>query len=391
MRIVHVVPTYWPAVRYGGPIVSVHGLCRALAARGHEVSVFTTSVDGPGDLDVPLGQPVNLDGVRVTYFPSRYFRRLYWSPEMAKALNREIQTFDVVHLHSIFLWPTWAAARAARRFGVPYGISPRGMLVEELVRRKSRWAKSAWLSLIERANLEHAAFLHATSQVEADEARRFGYSLPEIEIIPNGIGNDIFPEEASMLPALPPSVPIVLFVGRVNWKKGLDRLIPAMRQFPDAFLVVAGNDEEGYADTLRRLATQEEIGERVLFVGPVRGKAKAELMRRANVLVLPSYSENFGNVVVEAMAEGCPVAVTGEVGLAPIVRGSGAGIVLPGEPSEMGRALRDLVGDQTRCAKMGSRGRETVRDKFSWDVVAERMESIYRRMAQGRSPRDSRV
>ena len=110
MRILHVIPSYLPAVRYGGPIFAVHGLCRALAARGHHVEVFTTNVDGPNDSAVPIGVPVAVDGVHVRYFPSKRLRRLYWSPPMARALNTDVAGFTVVHLHSVFLWPTWAAA-----------------------------------------------------------------------------------------------------------------------------------------------------------------------------------------------------------------------------------------------------------------------------------------
>src|SRR6185295_8900770 len=120
MRLLHVVPTYFPAVRYGGPIHSVHGLCAALSARGNDVHVFTTNVDGAGDSNVPLGRPVTMNGVKVWYFPSSRFRRLYWSPPMRRALDAEVRGFDIVHLHSVFLWPTWAAARMARRAGVPY-------------------------------------------------------------------------------------------------------------------------------------------------------------------------------------------------------------------------------------------------------------------------------
>ena len=153
MRVLHVVPTYLPATRYGGPIWSVHGLCRALATKDHDVHVFTTSVDGDGDSDVPLGVPVRLDGVQVWYFPSRWLRRLYWSPPMMAALKAQVAQFDVVHLHSVFLWPTWAAARVACARRVPYILSPRGMLVGDLIRRKSHWLKSAWIRLIERRNL----------------------------------------------------------------------------------------------------------------------------------------------------------------------------------------------------------------------------------------------
>jgi glycosyltransferase involved in cell wall biosynthesis len=166
MRILHVVPIYLPAVRYGGLIFAVHGLCRALAARGHELQVFTTNVDGPGISPTPIATPVDLDGIQIRYFPCPLVRRLYWAPALRQALHHEIGRLDIVHLHSVFLWPTWAAARAARTAGVPYVLSPRGMLVKDLIARRSRLAKSAWIHFIERSNIEQAAALHLTSELE---------------------------------------------------------------------------------------------------------------------------------------------------------------------------------------------------------------------------------
>ena len=122
--------------------------------------------------------PVNLEGVQVRYFPCPLLRRLYWAPALGRALESEIGKFDAVHLHSVFLWPTWAAARAARKANVPYVLSPRGMLVRDLIGRRSRLAKSAWIQIIERSNLEQAAAVHLTSQLEAAELQRFGWRLP---------------------------------------------------------------------------------------------------------------------------------------------------------------------------------------------------------------------
>src|SRR5262245_6236583 len=137
MRILHVVPSYHPAVRYGGPVRSVHGLARALVTRGHEVHVYTTNVDGPSNADVPLRVSVDLDGVSVWYFPTTMGRRLYRSLDMDRALGMNMARFDIVHIHSVFLWPTTAAARTARACRVPYILAPRGMLVSDLIRRKS--------------------------------------------------------------------------------------------------------------------------------------------------------------------------------------------------------------------------------------------------------------
>ncbi len=377
MRILHVIPTYVPAWRYGGPIIAVHGLCRALVRRGHEVHVFTTSVDGPVDLDVPLGTPVDVDGVSVRYFASRHLRRLYWSPPLGAALKARLPDYDLVHLHSVFLWPTWVAARAARRAGRPYVISPRGMLVRELVTRKSWFAKTLWIRLVERNTIRHAAAIHATSALERDQLGRFGFDLPRTEVIPNGVEVETGAPSSGSSVSVPADRPYLLFLGRINWKKGLDRLIPALTLVPDVNLVVAGNDEENYRPALEALATREGVRERVHFVGPVYGQDKQLLLRDALALVLPSYSENFGNVVLEAMAAGCPAVVTEEVGLADVVRSSGAGVVTGGTPAALGNALQRLTADAEARRAMGEQGRRIVATDYSWDSVASRMEALY--------------
>jgi glycosyltransferase involved in cell wall biosynthesis len=125
------------------------------------------------------------------------------------------------------------------------------------------------------------------------------------------------------------------------------------------------------------MAVQQGVVDRVVFAGPVTGTAKDELLRHATILVLPSYSENFGNVVLEAMAQGCPVIVTPEVGAAPIVEKSGAGLVVDGEPAKLAAAIKRLLGDSMLRADMGRRGRDTVASSYSWTAVAARMRLQY--------------
>lgn len=384
LRVLNVVPSYLPATRYGGPIYSVHGLCRALVESGHEVHVFTTNVDGNGDTDVPLGEAVDLDGVKVWYFPSRRLRRLYWSPEMKRELGRRVAEFDLVHLHSVFLWPTWAAARVARRMGVPYVLAPRGMLVRELVQRKNRLLKSAWISAIEKRNLRFAAAIHVTSELEKEDLGRLGLDLSRIEVVANGV--DV-PKETSVVDLsedirrILKLAPYGLYVGRLSWKKGLDRLLVAWSRIEVGHLVIAGNDEEGMGPWLERLIDDLGLNERVtLLVRHVSREEQSELFAHAGVSVLTSYSENFGNVVLEAMAAGCPVVVTDKVGAADIVRESGAGVVSASEPDAIAESIRSLLDNPSAGRQKGDAGRTYVVRHLTWEGVASRMETAYQRI-----------
>jgi glycosyltransferase involved in cell wall biosynthesis len=384
LRILQVIPSYYPAVRYGGPIRSVHALGAELVRRGHQVSVYTTNIDGDGELDVPLGTPVDMDGVLVYYFPVGRIRRLCWSPALARQLRTHVTDYDLLHLHSVFLWPTYSAARAARRARIPYIISPRGMLVRDVIRAKSRFVKTAWIELVERRTLSQAAKMHVTADIEEAEARALGLSLPEIFCVPNGVS---WPSRHLALAAGPfahISRPYALFLSRVNRKKGLDRLIRAWKWVPDLALVIAGNDDEGILPELTALARNEGVADRLTFLGAVNDEHKWALYENAEMFVLPSYSENFGNVVAEAMAMACPVVITPDVGLAKLVSEVGCGIVTPGEPRVLAKAITDLQRNELQRKRFGALGRQAAIERLSWAGVAAQMEAEYH-SALGRS------
>jgi len=382
VNLLHVVPTYLPATRYGGPIYSVHALCAALAKRGHATQVYTTNVDGPDVSDVPLGVPAGMDGVDITYFPTGIGRRLYRSPGMGAALCQNVASFDILHLHSVFLWPTAAAAAAARRAGVPYVISPRGMLVSDLISRKSRHLKTAWINLVEHRNIANAAAVHVTSQIEAEELCKLGLASNRIVVIPNGMDvPPVVPGAGQHSRDHDPNRPLVLSLGRISWKKGLDRLIRAMTLVPGAHLAIAGNDEEHYQPRLEALAREAGVAGRTHFVGALHGHAKWDQIASADVFALASYSENFGNAVLEAMAMGVPVIVTPQVGLASTVAETGSGLVVEGDPQQFGAAIARLLADPGQRRAMGEAGRRAVAERFSWAAIAQSMETLYGEIA----------
>jgi glycosyltransferase involved in cell wall biosynthesis len=348
MRILHVVPSYLPAVRYGGPIVSVHALCAALARRGHEVHVFTTNVDGSGDSDVPLDRPVMMEGVNVHYFPSSTMRRLYYSPRMAAAIDAQLATFDLVHLHSVFLWPTWAAARVARKTGRPYVISPRGMLVGDLIRSRSRWIKTLWIALIEKKNLRRAAAIHSTSKIETEEMLVLDLKLASRPFeIPNGVNLP----ELDLRDPESMEAPYVLALGRISWKKRLELTMEAIAKVPELNLVIAGADDDGME--------------------------KEKLLQQSLALMITSISENFGNVVLESMAAARPVLCVPQVGAAEIVTAANAGAVVEPDADQLATVLRRWLQDPALAESLGKNGRQWVELQYSWDTIAERMETSY--------------
>jgi glycosyltransferase involved in cell wall biosynthesis len=255
------------------------------------------------------------------------------------------------------------------------------------VRRRGKWRKLLWLAVVERRNLPRAAALHVLTSLEAEEAKQFGFRLPRIVVVPNGV--EIAPGFAEQVSSLSPFVhgvrdrgPYFLYLGRISWKKGLDRLVRALALCAGARLVIAGNDEEGLQSSLERLARECTLSDRVIFLGPVGDPDKAALLHHAVALVLPSLSENFANVVLEAMAAGCPVVVTPTVGLAETVKEAHAGLVAEGDPQALGQALRELLEDPGRRATMGQNGAGVARERFAWPVVGRQMAAVYEGIVQ---------
>lgn len=345
------------------------------------MDVFTTNVDGRGTVALDHAHAHDIDGVAVQYFRVQQPRRLYYSPELARALEERIAEFDILHLHSTFLYPTLTAARCATRKQVPYIVAPRGMLVKELIKRKNSFLKNTWIALFERRTIEQAAAVHVTSRLEALEIEKFGFSLPPCFEIPNGF------EMPDIEPNAKRHSNVVLFLGRLDWKKGIERLISAIASLEGVILMVAGNDEVGYTPKLQALSERLGVCARVEFLGPVSGAEKWRLYRRATVFVLPSHSENFANSVLEAMAMECPVVVTPEVGLAEIVERHDAGMVSSGDPASLAATIGAVVDNPERASVMGRNGRKVVEEQYGWDDMAAATEDAYRAILEEKRKR----
>lgn len=389
-RILHVVPSYAPAWRYGGPIRSIHELARHQVQRGHQVSVLTTSIDGPRDLDVPLQEPVLRDGVAVHYHRVTWPRRLHRAPPLRKAARQLVARHDVVHLHSVFLWPTLIAAREASRQNRPYLVSPRGMLVPELLAARGHLRKALWLRLFERRTLSGAAALHVTSRTERESLSALDIDVSRAHVLANGVHAPLLERPSSLPVPRAPDDPVHwLFLGRISWKKGLDRLIESLCDADQVQLTIAGPDEEGERARLQALASNLRVDDRICWAGAVDDAERDRLLLTHDGLVLPSIQENFGNVVLEAAAAARPSLVTPGVGAAELLVSNRAGLVVPRETSSLRAALFAPRDDPNAWRQMAERAR-ALAAAHDWGTIAARMDAIYEEVSPRTfSPRSS--
>lgn len=376
MRILHVIPSV--SAIYGGPSRAVVFMTKALVDAGHDVDIATTNADGDADLDVPLGVPVDVDGVTTRYF-SRHGRAT-WKPSwsLGRWLWANAARYDVIHAHACFSYTTAAAAVAAGHAGVPLVVRPLGTLDAWSIGAK-RWKKAPYYALVERRNLASAAAIHVTSTIEADGLAPLGFAHKTVTI-PIGIP---VPHAVELRAGAGRPLSL-LFLSRLHPKKGLPILLAAVARARerglDVTLTIAGNAEDGYDRVVDAIVAERGLGAHVTRLGYVDGAEKEALYAAADVFVLPSYQENFGIAVAEAMGRGLPVVVTDAVALATEVREVGAGVVVNVDDVEaLARAFVELADDAHRRSA-GRRGRQLVLDRFSIEACARALSGLYRRL-----------
>ncbi|HJQ60553.1 MAG TPA: glycosyltransferase, partial [Vineibacter sp.] len=380
MRILHLIATL--ARESGGPAQACLEMARAVAARGHDVAISTTNWPGKAAEPVPTGVPLRQDGVTVTYFPVLPPRG--WKPSlaMARVLRRELASFDVVHLHSLYLFHDWLGGRLCRRFGVPYIVRPHGML-DPYIRNHHRGRKHLMELLFQDRVLRHAAAVHYTSEVEREISRPFDHGAPA-RIVPLGVdlaGFDALPPPERFAERFPETRGrrIVLFLSRLHPKKGLDLLLPAFARLasddPSLHLVIAGPDD-GMLDQCKAWARRDGIHDRVTFTGMLRGEDKLAAFAAATLFALPSYSENFGIAVVEAMAAGLPVVISDQVNIWREIQAGGGALVTRCDSDKLALALSTVLADRPLAEDMARKARATVRRLYHWDSVAASLEAM---------------
>ncbi|MEN3368672.1 MAG: hypothetical protein V7609_815 [Verrucomicrobiota bacterium] len=393
LSVLHVIPSI--SQRHGGPSVALPLFARALAPYDVKVTIATTDDDGPdGRLDVPLNEVVSGPGEsdHIYFRKNTEFYKISWT--LARWLTRHVADYDLVHIHALFSFSSFVAARAARRAHIPYIVRPLGVLNEWGMKNRRRLLKRWSLKMVELPIMRGAAAIHYTAEAEQREAVK---AHPEIVsfssiIIPIPIGDAQRGDAALFHRRFPTAAGrrIILFLSRLDPKKGVELLLSAFAEIrgklPDALLVIAGSGEEGCTKNLQQKAHELGCDKDILWPGAVTGEEKAALFAAAALFVLPSFSENFGIAAAEALAAGIPSILSDQVAIAQDANAANAALIVPCETAAIAGAMRKLLGHEALRDDFGARGRGFIKERFSQEAIGGRLAELYRNVVKERTP-----
>lgn len=359
----------------------------ALRTAGVHVDIATTDDDGPGrHLDRRLGMPLFEDddpshGAHWYFRKNTEFYKCSWS--FARWINRHVRNYDLVHIHALFSFTSVVAASAANRAGVPYIVRPLGTLSPYGLRERRARLKRWSLRWAERPLLERAAAVHVTSEQECADVESLGLKVA-CETIPLGLPQLIGPQETAPLASMYPQTAgrrVVLFLSRLDPKKNVEALLEAFcrvaTKFPQTILLIAGSGNATYEQMLRNCADGLGVSDRVIWAGHLDGVAKATVLHGADLFVLPSFSENFGIAVAEALRAGLPCVVSERVALSTQISKAEAGLTVSTSAEAVASGLEQMLGSAPLLAKMARNAKGLAEREFSDVTMAKRLLSMY--------------
>ena len=404
MRILNVTQSYAPFFEFGGPPEKVRALSEGLAQLGHEVTVLTADwglerrvAELPGEPPAensPFGKKREVRGVKAIYLANwLHYHAASWNPALPRYLRARLQNFDVVHIFGLYdlLGPRTAAA--AQKLKIPYVVEPIGMFVPIV---RNLLLKRAYHRFFGNHVLRNAAALIATAEQEKSELISGGIPADKIVLRRNGVAAPAsLPEHGLFRKSLgiPSDAKLILFLGRLSQKKSPDLLLQAFAQLPPSsppvHLAFVGPDESGMLARLQQMAQQLNVAPRVHFSGPLSGNPKWSAYRDADIFVLPSQNENFGNTAAESVAAGTPVIVTDQCGIAPLLDGV-AGITVPHSASSLAQTMFNLLNTPTLYAQLKN-GCATAVQRLDWGLPIREMDSLYRKLASLATSQEKRA
>lgn len=432
MKILHITASYKPAYIYGGPIASVSKLCESISLLSFdsaqdgitegakfELQVLTTTANGKAELELKVGEPIFVDGVVVTYFKRWTKDHSHFSPGLLWGLRKEIikskktkaerlkQNAEkkgeispleepprladtppkegnevIIHIHAWWNLVSVLSCLVAKWYKVPVVLSPRGMLTSYTQGNRNSFSKKILHRITGKSLLKYV-HVHATSEQEKLEVLKL-VQPKSISVIPNLVslpGNEY--QEISSEDQADRSVFNLIFLSRMEEKKGLELLFDALSAVNfDYRLTIGGTGEENYIKSLKLKAESLKVGERIKWIGQVSNDEKFAMMADHELLVLPSYNENFANVVIESLSVGTPVLVSEKVGLADYVKANDLGWICGLEPKDIAEKITEACASINKRQKINSTAPTIIKRDFNDGVLVERYLELYRDVLQ---------
>lgn len=432
MKILHITASYKPAYIYGGPIASVSKLCESISLLSFdsaqdditegaklELQVLTTTANGKAELGVKVGKPLLVDGVVVNYFKRWTKDHSHFSPGLLWGLRKEIikskktkaerlkQNAEkkgeispleepprladtlpkegnevIIHIHAWWNLVSVLSCLVAKWYKVPVVLSPRGMLTSYTQGNRNSFSKKILHKIIGKSLLKYV-HVHATSEQEKLEVLKL-VQAKSISVIPNLVS--IPKAQSTKLKAKRTdhvSTFKLLFLSRIEEKKGVDLLLEALSTVNfDYHLTIAGTGEENYIKSLKLKAESLKLGECIKWIGQVSNDEKFSMMADHDLLVLPSYNENFANVVIESLSVGTPVLVSKNVGLADYVKANELGWVCSLEPKDIAEKINLAYNETLKRETIKRNAPILIKNDFDDEVLVERYLELYRDVLQ---------
>jgi glycosyltransferase involved in cell wall biosynthesis len=381
MKILHITPAYKPAVVYGGPIRSVAALCEALAVY-HEILVFSTTANGRQNL-VPGQRQIN--GVKI-----RFFRRitkdhtqlspgLLWQVYKELRNNKDPDNTETLILHIHSWWNTVAmlSCLLARLFKIPVVLSPRGMIGAYTFNNKHHWYKNKLHKYLGIKILPHC-HIHATTGKEAQDIIKI-FQPRQITTIPNLIS---FPNIKYKYWHKEPSFKL-LFLSRIDQKKGLELLFKALHYLNINWeLSVAGYGNPKYIRTLKAMVSDYDYRHRVKWIGAQNDQEKFNILLGHDLLLLPSYSENFANIVAESLYAGTPVAISSQVGLADYVTRNRLGWIFELQETAIAKAINIAYRSYDTRIRIRAEAPAIIKQDFAPEKLIRQYLELYQQISE---------
>lgn len=383
----NLVFTPYISYRYGGTSKVVKELVQGISSLGLGVDIITTNADSSGKLDIPLNVWIDERSYRIKYFSCWHRNDFIISLSLTNWLINHVVDYDIVHTNTVFAPLVLLAHWVCQLRQIPYVVTPHGMLEPWALSYKA-WKKRFYYTVFEKPALQHASAIQVLANTEANNVKFLGLKHPVV--VPNGIHCQEFetlPDPEVFYRQFPSTrnKTLILFLGRIDPKKGLDLLAPAFAkvhdQFPQTHLVIAGPDSIGFLNTAQSYFVQAGCLDAVNFTGMLTGSVKHAALAAASLYVAPSYSEGFSMSVLEGMASGLPCVITTACNF-PEATTAKAAQVVDIDADAIADALIECLSHPQQAKAMGNRAREFIFQNYTWEQAAKKMLQVYKAITE---------